>query len=292
MIKKIILFLVILFSFSTNAHAASLFLDSPTDIKKDQIFEANIKLDSMGEVVNSFSISLAYPVELLTFNGYKEDSTVIKMFIEKPKVVNGKISFSGIIPGGISGFYDPDKKDVNTLPVITLLFKPRNAGEGVFSFTDVQILKNDGLGTSLSTQSSDKNIKVNSVEESIKEEKDSIKPLPFNIQLIEASSLSNTPLMLYFNTRDLDSGIKNYQIKINNTVWMNAESPYVISRGFFAKNFTVRAFDHAGNYEEANIRLDGESIYILILITLVLIVFVLCLFYLLIWKNAKFNQKS
>lgn len=289
MIKKIILFFVILFSFSTNAHAASLFLDSPTDIKTDQIFEAKIKLDSMGEAVNSFSISLDYPVELLTFNGYKEDSTVIKIFIEKPKTVNSKISFSGIIPGGISGFYDPNKKDINTIPVITLLFKPRNTGEGVFSFTDVQILKNDGLGTSLSTQSSDKNIKVNSVEEPTKEEKDSTKPLPFNIQLIEASSLSDTPLMLYFNTRDLGSGIKNYQIKINNNTWINAESPHVISRGFFAKNFTVRAFDHAGNYEEAHFRLEGKLSDFATLSIFLLIVFVLCLSYLLIWRNGKFD---
>jgi len=288
MIKKIILLLFILFSFSVDAYAASIFLDSPKDINTDQVFEAKIKLDATGETVNSFAISLAYAEDLLTFVGYKENSTIIKIFIDKPEASLGQVSFSGIVPGGVSGFYDPNKKDIATIPVITLLFEPKDNGEGVFSFKNIQILKHDGLGTNLNTQSSDQNIKIDFSKENTENKKeDTTKPLPFEINLIEASEASNTPLMLYFNTRDLDSGIKNYQLKLNNGSWINVESPYVVSKGFFEKDFTIRAFDYAGNYEDSSLRLEGKSPFSLIVLIIVLVVFGLWLYYLLILRNGK-----
>jgi len=77
--------------------------------------------------------------------------------------------------------------------------------------------------------------------------------------------------MLVFQASDLDSGIREYKIKVNHGRWLNVNSPHPISRSIFSRNVYVRAYDFEGNFKESNIYVPGYLPFIYLLILLLVI---------------------
>lgn len=162
--KKIIfttsILLLSIIIFPSISLAAELFFSSPRETKAGENLELVITLDTGGEFINSIELVINYDNDLLSFDGYSDENSIIKLYIDPPHseqkergVKTEKIYLSGIIPGGVQGLYDPNREsktsELSPLPLVHLFFRTKKDGNAKFSFENSKILKNDGLGTSL-----------------------------------------------------------------------------------------------------------------------------------------------
>lgn len=250
-------YISILFLLPLSASAQTLFLSAPEDVKTGESFTISVELDSGSTLVNSASVELAYDQSLFSFRGYQSDETVLALWVNAPKEKDGHIYFSGIIPGGVAGEYDPGKSGVQDVTLTKLLFTANAPGTGKFSIFNSQVLKHDGRGTELDHDTREAQIKVTDELAQGDQVEDIEKPLPFALTYLDAGFFSRTPSMIIFEARDVGSGIKEYKIKTGFSTWRTGESPFAVARGFFPKEVTVRAVDYAGNWQEASLYIPG-----------------------------------
>lgn len=271
---------LISFVFYSSTYAAEVFFTVDKEIKVNDTFNLDVRLNTDKQSVNSIDFVVDYDENLFTFLGYKDTSSVVKLWLDSPNDEKGKIYFTGIIPGGASVTYDSIKSSQEEVMLVSLNFKANKIGSGTFIFDKTYILKNDGLGTELNHSQKSLVVSVfdnknsNNIgdkEEVLKE--DRILPLPFEIYFVEGTLLGQTPRMIIFNTNDLDSGIKEYRIKNKDGQWQIVKSPYPVSKTLFSYNITIRAYDFYDNYQEASIEIPGfvPFVYIIIFILFILL---------------------
>lgn len=133
-----------------NIIAATVSLITPSTINTMENLDMAVTLNTDGKSINSAEFVISYDKDLLSFNGYSDNNALIKIWIDPPHAKDGQIYLSGIIPGGVSGLYDPSKKGLSPIPLVHLLFTAKKEGEAKFSFIVSNILQNDGIGTTLS----------------------------------------------------------------------------------------------------------------------------------------------
>lgn len=250
-------FWLLFFLLPLSAHAAELSILAPTEVKVGETFITTVLLDTSGAAINSASVSVAYPEDLLTFAGYLDEGSIIQYWVKAPTEEGDVISLEGVIPGGVSGVYDPAQKGLAEIPLVRLRFTAETSGQADFTIEKSLILLNDGSGSALPHTKKNANLTIKNEPIESAAEIDKIPPLSFNIDLVEGSLFSRTPTLLVFSTSDTDSGVKTYEIKIGAGGWREAKSPEPVSRGFFSRNIIVRAYDFYGNFQEANITLPG-----------------------------------
>lgn len=259
--KKILLIIIILFIYAHNASAALVSIDTPINISNQNQFSVIVNLDTDGNSINSVDFSISYPKDILTFKGYKEDGSIKKLWLVYPKEESGVIKFSGVIPGGVEGVYNPDKAGLQPIPLVVLLFSPKSNGSGVFNVIRSEVLKNDGLGTQLFHEKSISYITVSIINPIAQDNEnnniDTIPPESFTIQHIPSGFFSRTPAMISFSTTDLDSGVEKYQLLISRDSWKDVVSPLPVRRGILNRSVIVRAVDFAGNSRQATIEILG-----------------------------------
>ena len=153
----ILIIFISLFAFRAhNAFAANVSFALPPSVNTGENLDVLVNADSGGILVNSVEFTISYDQNLLSFSGYSDNSSVVKLWMNPPHADNGlpaqtgKISMSGIIPGGVLGLYDANKQGLGPIPIVHLLFTAKNSGTASFSFVDSKILEADGLGTPLS----------------------------------------------------------------------------------------------------------------------------------------------
>ncbi len=262
------------------ADTASVSINAPAKVEINKNFSIVVDVQPKGEAINSFDITMSYPSENVSFEGYTEEKSIKKIWINSPTSNLNTIHFSGIIPGGVDGVYDPDKKDLQAIPVAYLLFKTTKLGSGMFSIRNSNILKNDGLGTSLTHERNNATVVIIDQNNSgpakayiTHEEGDTKRPEPLSIQFIDASMLARTPSMVMFTTTDIDSGVAKYQLKTGANTWLDITSPFPVSKQLLAHTITVRVVDFSGNVREGTTTIPG----LLSIEQLLLILFALCL---------------
>ena len=272
--KRLFFILIILFTFAPKVFAASVDMVSKSKVSIGDTISLNINADTNGQAINSVNMVLNYRKDLMTFSGYKKDGTIINLWIESPHEENGKIYMSGIIPGGVSGLYDVQKSNLSSLPLVQLLFTAKNPGTADFSFDKTDLLKNDGKGTELihDEHNTTVTIETNRTLSDVKNDIDTVPPEPFDIIFIKSSFFSRTPSMIAFNTTDVDSGIKEYKMKIGYSDWKVVQNPQSLNKSIFPQNITIRAYDYAGNFQEAYITIPSTMSYYTLLIVLLFII--------------------
>lgn len=266
MIKKTIILIILLFNtlvLAPQVYGASIFISNMSDVKVGDNLEVVINLDTKGESVNSILARLDYNEDLLVFAGYRDEDSLIKLWIEAPHAINGVITFSGIIPGGAEAVYDAQNKNKLTpIPIVSLLFEAKRPGVADFSFIENKVLKNDGLGSILETTSETNTLKIKentTIAFSTNKFLDKTPPTPFSLSFVKASLFSKTPSIIIFDAHDLESGVKAYEAKVGWGTWKSTTSPMPIRLGIFAKTVTVRAYDFEGNFRESSIIIPGSN---------------------------------
>jgi hypothetical protein len=247
--------------FAVNA-AANISFAVPVNVHVGDTFAVLINADTTGQTINSVDISVSYDESLMSFVGYKDDNAVVKLWVQTPAEKNGIISMTGVIPGGVSGLYDPNQKGLGPIPIVQLLFLGKGTGHANLSFVKTEILKNDGQGTELPHSQNNAEVVItnntsNTTAANQGSNFDNTPPEPFGITFVDSSFFSSTPPMIVFEASDIGSGIKYYQIKIGDGDWHGVESPAPISKSIFSRTIIVRAFDFYGNFQDSRIIIPG-----------------------------------
>ncbi len=257
--NKFLIILAIFFTYTCTVFAADISVLAPVTINNGGQFNVTVNLNTDGVSINSTDVTLSYPKDIVSFKGYKEDGAVKKIWLVSPKDTDGVIHFSGIIPGGIDGVYDPDKSGLQSIPLVQLLFLPKSNGTGEFNITHSEILKNDGMGTELQHSTSNASITISTLQTQISENNnnDTQPPEPFIIEYIQSGLFSKTPSMISFSTTDASSGIEKYQVKTTNNLWKDVVSPLPTPKGLVKRGIIVRALDFNGNSRESGVEIPG-----------------------------------
>ena len=212
--------LILAFVFKANsAFAASIYFTSPSSVNVGDKLDVLVNADVGGVLVNSTELGINYDNNLLSFTGYSDSNSVIKLWIDPPHAENGKISLSGIIPGGVSGLYDANKKGLGPIPLVHLFFLAKKVGTVNLSFDDSKILEQDGKGTALLHDETSTNILVKSNPsggvQQIQTDNEIPAPENNNVNPLNPQPDSSNPLFWVFIAL-LISGILGYKLLKSN----------------------------------------------------------------------------
>lgn len=229
------------------------------------VFE--IKLDTQGECINVVKGEIKYPRELLEFLDFSVGESILKIWLQFPKVDSqeGIISFIGGIPGGYCGF--PLDSENSLLKIAFYTKKVEKEEIAKLEFLDTsRIYLNDGMGNLAKTNFESATFKI--LEKEIfsgkdfweKELlKDKIPPERFNIEIRQDPLLFEGKYLIVFFTTDKQSGIDHYEVKEGNFRWEKAESPYLLKDQSLKSEIKVKAVDKAGNERVEKIKPKKNS---------------------------------
>ena len=240
----------ILFLFATlPASAATLFVElAPKTVAPGSTVVANVLLDTEGELLNAFEGTILFPTDLFVVKELRDGNTLVNVWIEPPREREpGRISFSGITPGGYTG-----KRGT----LLSVVFEAVKEGDGTVSFDKIQLLKNDGEGTpaSISLPSVSPSVMVSKEAGSsdVSETPDAEPPEPFPIEVTQDRDVFDGKRVLIFTTQDKISGINYYEVCEGLFAeCVRAESPYVLKYQRADRYITVKAVDFYGNERAA-----------------------------------------
>lgn len=252
MLKNIFILLV-LWLIPTAVFSANIFFESSKQaFALGQEFSVQIFLNTEKDSINAVEGEAVFPVKLLEVVEIQDGNSAINFWIEKPHSVSpGKVKFSGIIPGGGTG---PQSF------LFTVIFRAKTEGEGKIEFQNVQVLKNDGVGTAASIKVSPLSFVISnkiSDEDPTKtspQAVDTDAPEKFKPEIVRDSEIFDGKYFLVFATQDKGSGIDHYEVREGFFgAFATATSPYILNNQEKDQRISVRAVDKKGNVRTGDI---------------------------------------
>lgn len=271
--KKIFLPLLIAL-LPTLASAATLRFDPilrPT--MPGDVFVATMRIDvSAGECVNAATVGIIYPPTLLTLNAVSRGESIFSLWLDqKEDVANGQVHFTAGIPGGYCGRAVGDPGQSNVVAKIVFQYKGDAASlPAIIGFLpETELDLNDGRGTKATLVTQPMSVNYATASASRNEwlgvvNDDTYPPEEFIPQIIKDSGDTNSPFYLIFDATDKQSGVEHYEVleedpnsfgfRFGSRVKAKpapVTSPYLLQDQTLSSRIVVRAFDHAGNMQEA-----------------------------------------
>ncbi len=260
-IRKIIIAQILIsLMWISIAHAATLSLSGTESAVVNQPLVVEVSLITIGEQINAVEAEILYERDKLRLEAIREDASVVGLWLMRPqKVEEGKITFSGVIPGG-----NPSA----TSPLVVLIFKPITTGTGRIWFKNARAFLNDGAGTEAPLSYVEYNgtfkeeslefLQQPGIEESVLLPADREPPEEFVPILGKDETVFEGKWFLAFWAIDRGTGIDHYEVlesthEIRDARykeeenWIVAESPHVLQNQFLSSYLYVKAVDRAGN---------------------------------------------
>lgn len=292
MLKKLKLFcLLFLFLLPTSAFASTLYMSpSESQFGPGDSFAVDIKLDVTGQCVNAVEAGITFPKDNVKLVDFIIGDSILNFWIEKPDSTKigkanseGKLSFSGGIPGGYCGRIPGDPGESNIIARLAfkipgMIVSDKKPEKLNIDFTDItQVLLNDGFGTKDNLDLKGSVINLLNAPATLKDdwqaqvEEDNIPPEPFIIELQSNPNIYNGQYYIDFYTIDRQSGIDHYEVlelrpgeKIGDKPkreisdylfgyknealnWRPGEIPYLLFDQDLKSVISVKAIDKAGN---------------------------------------------
>lgn len=244
------------------AKGAILYFD-PADgqYQPGQTFIVKVKIDTEQECINAIRVDLSYNKDVLEIIDFSQGKSIISLWLE-PLDINkeeGKIYFSGGIPGGYCGQLpgDPGESDVLgkiifKMPGLSATEKEKNIAEIKFS-ENSQVLLNDAFGTKARLTLRGAKFEISEKAPSVIDQwekeilEDKIPPESFEVLVLKEPSVFEEKYFIIFQTLDKQTGIDYYEIKEGERDWKKAVSPYMLENQRLSSIIKVRAIDKAGN---------------------------------------------
>lgn len=290
-IAKIILIFVFVFLPYSNFHipnsgiayAATLSVDPEVkSIGPGDTFVATIRLDTLpDECVNAVSLELSYPSEWMNASAVSKGESLLTLWSDEPVVdrEHGKVSFSGGIPAGYCGRVQGDPGKTNIIAKVIFSIPGNMIGGKIATGpvplpilfgSSTAVLLNDGFGTPALLTLHGANYIRMLTSVGLKNEwldivhTDNISPDLFTISLERDSRTFEGKYFIVFSAIDKQSGIQHYEVieddpgklgflygKNEKASFVTTNSPYVLTDQSLHSRIIVRAYDHAGNIQEA-----------------------------------------
>ena len=231
--------LFILMPLSVSAAVLSVTTD-PKEIGIGNVAQITVSVSSETSV-NTFSGTLLYPKDLLEPLLISDGNSIVPLWIKRPEDASGSISFAGVTPGGFVG---------ENGKIFSVIFRAKTAGKAAFTLTDSHVLLSDGSGTEASTTQTSVALSISaSPGNTYVIEQDATPPQPFEINV---QSGPDGKKYAIFAAVDKGSGVKRYEasesrFSSNKTVWLPAESPYLLPDQELTSDIYIRAVDNMGN---------------------------------------------
>ena len=272
-----------LFVLPVYSEAAVFSLSSPVrNIEMNGIVEVLVNLDSKGDNINAVEGKILVPKELKALD-ISDGNSIINFWVERPRIADGSIVWSGIIPGGYTG--------TNGF-LFSMTFLGVKSGRAELSFSNASALLNDSKGTKVSVTTKAYTLYVEGEQTTTAEESpppDTDIPESFTPLLSKDPNLFDGKYFIVFATQDKLSGIDHYEVAENigfksftyrNLPFAVAESPYVLADQTLRSNIYVKAVDKQGNARvETIFPLHQSLIYNYDLIFAILLVLAIFLSY-------------
>lgn len=248
--KRLLFILIIIFvTIPAISEAAILYLELPEeDLHGNDIFLANIRLNTEGEYINAVKVDFSFSQDVLEIKDFSKGNSILTVWLEEPQFLGEgeNFSFSGGIPGGYQGWDGTLGK---------LILKAKGQGSAKIDFReDSQALLNDGMGTpaELELRGATFNILPEAAEGyrnlwQQELEKDTTPPEPFEIEISQQPDVFEGKYFIIFSTTDKQTGVSHYEIKEGEGQWKVGNSPYPLEDQSLTSIITVRAVDKAGN---------------------------------------------
>lgn len=230
--------------------AAVLNFENSVDIvQAGDVISMVLVLNTEGKPVNAIAADVLYSKDTLELSKIIDGDSFVNFWVQPPvELEKGKISFSGITPGGITG---------RDIVVLELEFKAKKEGVGSLMCAQVQVLLHDGLGTPLETSLVPLSLNIlgqSSIALVKTEYVDTEAPEPFTPHIMTDTDVFDGQKFLVFATEDKGSGIDYYEVKEGEFgSYERSESPYKIKNQALHKVFFIRAVDKEGNEYVASI---------------------------------------
>ncbi len=250
-------------------------------------FLVMVKLNSLGQSVNTIGGTVIVPADIFTVSNIETGKSFISLWVDKPVYIDGKIHFSGGLPGGYSGsdgviftFVVRIKQDINT----------------EISLIDFEAFLNDGKGTAVSglvLNALKLNLNNNSTTTSdYRSDIDNIPPEKFQVVIDRDISIENNKYFVSFFATDKGTGVSRYEVEEvpwiislfgYKKIWPDVKNLQVLEYQNWLSTIHVRAYDAVDNMTEETV--VNCSYYIYYILALLISMFVI--FNLKRWYNKK-----
>lgn len=228
---------------------------------------AVFRLDSGRVKVNALEGALVLPkgfdVSQIQIGG-----SSILMWIEEPNLEGEIITFSGIIPGGLSGEQN----------IFSLVGEFTESELSQVSFANLRALNADGSGVEVSIEP---NL---SISEGVSVDSES--PVPFSPVVSRSRDSFDDKYFLTFLTQDKGVGVSHYEYALkfigqpNEDEWVRVESPYTLSTADLFGKIYIKAIDAYQNERVESV--VGPYYYIYLILWGIILVLLSCV---LIYSN-------
>jgi len=275
----------------STVKAATFYLYPPQrTIGPDDAVEVQVKVGvGDGECINTAQVGITFPKDILQFVDFNSGQSFLTLWVQKPdkdslaKINSeGKIIFSGGLPGGYCGIIPGDPGDSNILG--SLIFtpkKPITLHQAKIDFNlETEAYLNDGSGTPvpIKTQGAvlqiDEKIATKTNFWATEVADDKITPEAFTIEIDNSPRVASGKYFVVFSTVDKQTGIDHYEVweakaqdlsgkkenvftrlvgklfppeEVLPPAWIKADSPYILKDQSLKSTIKVKAIDRAGN---------------------------------------------
>lgn len=230
------------------AHAASVVFVPPDHTPGlNEEFSVDVLLDTEGASVNGIDATLTFTQATLSLVRVEDGSSIVPLWIERPRVLNNTIAFSGIIPNGFNGLIDPfDIQEKKPGKIVRLVFRTTTAGNAAVSLRGT-LTHNDGNGTQEYLPDTGTSFTISSTHsQNSYNIADTVAPVLIASRVRDAA-LYEGRFVLVFSTTDKDSGVAYVEVKEKKGKWKKIESPYLLEDQSDNATLQVRAVDFADN---------------------------------------------
>jgi len=280
---RFLILLTAYFLLSTVSYAATLSIDPETKtVGPGDTFVATIRLDTAAdECVNAVTAEILYPTDWMNASAVSKGESLLSLWVDEPSVdrEQGRVFMSGGIPAGYCGRVQGDPGKTNVIAKIIFSIPGNMIGGKVATGPitlpitfgpGTTVLENDGFGTPAPLTLRDASYIRELNSQGLKNEwldivhTDNVQPDLFTISVEQHESTFEGKYFIVFSATDKQSGIHHYEImeddpenlgyiygRKTKSSFITGVSPYVLTDQLLKSRITVRAFDHAGNTQEA-----------------------------------------
>lgn len=263
----VFIILISIIAYPVGVSAATFYFETEIQPVIDRDVAVMLLMDAEEQYINALEGTIIIPEDFFEIINVHDGNSIINFWIERPRVQDNKVTFSGIIPGGFNGIQKPFESEKEAGVILTIIARPKLVGSGSLYLEGLQALINDGKGTPapITEKSYSLHISETLTEKIVLPIPDKIPPEPFQPIIAQNHSVFEGKYFLVFSTSDKDSGISYYEVLEERPLpgflnqfrkkseWIPAESPHLLKDQLLKSIIKVKAVDGEGNIRIAEL---------------------------------------
>jgi hypothetical protein len=214
-------------------------------MSKGQVFSVELMVDTESESVNAIEGEVLFSSDIFEVQEIRDGNSIITFWVERPNSAKqGRISFSGIIPGGYRG---------NSARVFTIILKAKENGRGEVRMENLTVFMNNDSNASVQLSSPLITFVIapnNTASAAPSRIIDTIAPETFRADIVRSQDFFDGRAFLVFAAQDKGTGIDRYEVREGFLgSYSVAESPYLLADQRLDEKVYVKAIDKNGNIQ-------------------------------------------